>query len=409
MPDSAAPTGRDPRLDVLRGLALVMIFINHVPGTVYEHLTSRNFGFSDAAEGFVLMSGISAGLAYAAGFRPHATWAGARRIWRRVWTLYMVHILVTMLAMAVSAAAALWLAAPDLLQENQLEWLFQRPLGFMLGVPLLTHQLGYANILPLYAVLLAVAPGLIILGLRWPKTLMFGALVLWAAAGQFRLNLPNYPMPGGWFFNPFAWQVLFVTGLLTGLAMKQGRRFVPVLRPLQWLAGGYLLLSLVWARSETVAGVLGHGMWMLSELGLPHYIHVFDKTFVTLPRLLHILALAYLLSTLPVVRRLAASAPAQPLAMLGRQSLPVFATGTVLCFGAQGLLDAWGSPFWLDTLLLACGLGVQFALAFLCERWGAKAQRRQPPVAAGDALPAMPQALPLAAPGSAPAAVLSPA
>ena len=61
----AAPAaGRDPRLDVLRGLSLVMIFINHVPGNVYEKFTSRNFGFSDAAEGFVLMSGIAAGLAY---------------------------------------------------------------------------------------------------------------------------------------------------------------------------------------------------------------------------------------------------------------------------------------------------------------------------------------------------------
>ena len=57
------PGGRDARLDMFRGLALVMIFINHVPGTFYETLTSRNFGFSDAAEAFVFMSGLAAGLA----------------------------------------------------------------------------------------------------------------------------------------------------------------------------------------------------------------------------------------------------------------------------------------------------------------------------------------------------------
>lgn len=87
MPDAVSipvarhlPKFRDPRLDVLRGMALVMIFINHVPGNFWEDWTSRNFGFSDAAEGFVLMAGISAGLAYSTGFRvrwPGRAWPGS--------------------------------------------------------------------------------------------------------------------------------------------------------------------------------------------------------------------------------------------------------------------------------------------------------------------------------------------
>ena len=53
----AAPkSARDPRIDLFRGLALVMIFINHVPGNPYEALTIRNLGFADAAEAFFLMS-----------------------------------------------------------------------------------------------------------------------------------------------------------------------------------------------------------------------------------------------------------------------------------------------------------------------------------------------------------------
>ncbi|MDP2781934.1 OpgC domain-containing protein, partial [Devosia sp.] len=59
-----SPAPRDLRLDMFRGVALVMIFINHVPGTLYESFTNRNFGFSDAAEAFVFMSGMAAGLAY---------------------------------------------------------------------------------------------------------------------------------------------------------------------------------------------------------------------------------------------------------------------------------------------------------------------------------------------------------
>src|SRR3989338_11256343 len=92
---TAKATPRDLRLDVFRGLCLVMIFMNHIPGTVYEHLTSRNFGFSDAAEGFVFMSGIAAGLAYSAPFRTGFTWPAVGRGWRRAWALYMVHAITT--------------------------------------------------------------------------------------------------------------------------------------------------------------------------------------------------------------------------------------------------------------------------------------------------------------------------
>ncbi|TIT88604.1 MAG: hypothetical protein E5W55_26220, partial [Mesorhizobium sp.] len=40
---------RDTRIDVLRALALLTIFVDHVPGTVFENLTYKNLGFSDAA------------------------------------------------------------------------------------------------------------------------------------------------------------------------------------------------------------------------------------------------------------------------------------------------------------------------------------------------------------------------
>src|SRR6187549_3406077 len=91
------PTGRDMRLDMFRGIALVMIFINHVPGTVYELFTSRNFGFSDAAEAFVFMSGMAAGLAYSNRFRSGNLWAATAKVWARARQLYFVHIVITML------------------------------------------------------------------------------------------------------------------------------------------------------------------------------------------------------------------------------------------------------------------------------------------------------------------------
>src|SRR3954451_2592614 len=83
---------RDTRIDVFRALALLTIFVNHVPGTIYEHITHKNFGLSDSAEAFVLISGISVALAYGAKFRPGRRVASALRACRRPGVLYVAHI-----------------------------------------------------------------------------------------------------------------------------------------------------------------------------------------------------------------------------------------------------------------------------------------------------------------------------
>lgn len=376
MPETVTVVGpagsvRDERLDVLRGLALVMIFINHVPGNMWENWTSRNFGFSDAAEAFVLMSGISAGLAYGTYFRPQGMrfWTGLGRVWRRVWTLYLVHLLVTAWALGIAAGFAVWFDLPGLLHRNAVNLFYEQPLGFLIGIPLLTHQLGYANILPLYAVLLFCAPVALILAWRRPGLLIGLSVLLWLVAAQFRINLPAYPIDGGWFFNPLSWQLLFVLGLLTGIALKQGRRFVPVRLWLQLLAGAYLLLALLAALIGPVGAGLGHTLWILQEHGAPRWITVFDKTYLHLPRLLHILALAYLLSTLPVVRRICSAQVMAPLALLGRQALPVFALGSVLCFVGQGIKTHTGEDVVIDTAIIVTGLLLQYLLAYARQYW----------------------------------------
>src|SRR5205807_1035351 len=60
------PISRDLRLDFFRGLALVFIFIDHIPDNLLSNLTLRNLGFSDATEMFVYISGYTAGLVYMA-------------------------------------------------------------------------------------------------------------------------------------------------------------------------------------------------------------------------------------------------------------------------------------------------------------------------------------------------------
>jgi hypothetical protein len=349
-----------------------MIFINHVPGTAYEEWTTRNFGFSDAAEGFVLMSGIAAGLAYSADFRAasHRLWSGVARVWRRVWTLYLVHILTTFAALAAASAVALWLGNSESLFENQMKWVWMDPLRTFVGLMLMTHQFGYVNILPLYLTLLAVTPLLLFLAWRWPLWLLAGSVALWLAAGYFRFGPPNFPSSGVWFFNPLTWQILFVTGLVTGTLLKDGRRLVPIRLWLQLLTGAFLIYAAVSAQVPAVSRMTGHTLWLAKEtFHLPWNITAFDKTYLTAPRLLHILALAYFLSSFGFIRRACGTFLGAPFALLGRQALPVFALGTVLCIGLQGVKHVTGDDFLADSLILAGGLALQFALAAARQYW----------------------------------------
>lgn len=366
-----ALAGRDPRLDMFRGLALVMIFINHVPGTIYETFTNRNFGFSDSAEAFVFMSGMAAGLAYSGAFRNGSLWSAIMRVWARARQLYFVHIAVTMLCLAIFAGAALWFEMPVVLLRNNVEPVLNQPLQTLIGIPLLTHQLGYLNILPLYTVLLLVAPLLILIGLRRPWLALGLSVAVWALAGQFRINLPNFPNSGGWFFNPFSWQILFTIGLLSGMAMKSGGTFIPYHRVLYAVAAFFLVFVLLWVKIPDLGAVGRIGLAKLTEAGAPFYITRFDKTFLALPRLLHALALFYVLGHMPLMLTLARSRYSAPLRALGRQGLAVFATGTVISMFLQVVKTPRQPEPVFDGLILGAGLLVLLGLAMLLNHMAA--------------------------------------
>jgi hypothetical protein len=211
---------------------------------------------------------------------------------------------------------------------------------------------------------------LLYLAWRTPLWLMAVSVAVWLAAGIWRLGPPNYPTSGVWFFNPLTWQVIFITGLLTGVAMKDGRRFVPIRRWLQVLTGVFLVYAALSVQFPAVSKVTGHTLWLAKEtFHLPWNLTAFDKTYVTGPRLLHILALAYFLSSFAFIRRACAHWIATPFELLGRQALPVFALGSVLCIGLQGIKHVTGQDFATDALIIAVGLALQFALAAARQYW----------------------------------------
>lgn len=386
---------RDPRIDLFRGLLLVMIFVDHVPGNWYENLTLRNWGFSDAAESFFVMSGMAAGLAYSTGiaqWRARGLWHGIAPVWKRAWTLYLTHIFLTIAGIAIFAVAAEAFGLSALLTKNNLRQVFENTGPAIIGIVTLGHQIGYVNILPAYSVLLLAAPFAILLALRAPVLLLAGAMALWFVTGLLRLNIPAYPNPGGWFFNPFAWQLIFVVGLLTGVALRDGRRFVPVNRALFGLAAGWLVVVLAWRYVPEFGPAMNHGMAKLGALGLPFHITSHDKTFLPMLRLLHVLAVVYVVSCLPLITRLSAHPLAEPLRVMGRQGLLVFSVGALLSLFCQAVLAYFDDMELLSWFLIPAGAVALWACAWLGDwRRRSSGPARQAPVekAGQDSDPAM--------------------
>src|ERR1700743_3963366 len=88
---------RDMRLDFFRGLALVCIFIDHIPGNYLGYFTLSAFGFFDAAEVFIFISGFTAALVYGRTLAVRGRLIARAQVLRRAWELYVAHIFLFMI------------------------------------------------------------------------------------------------------------------------------------------------------------------------------------------------------------------------------------------------------------------------------------------------------------------------
>ncbi len=321
-------------IDFWRGAVLIAILIDHIPGNPLENWTPRNFGLSDSAEAFVFLSGLSVGLIYMPRAHKYGIEPVAGGCLRRALKLYGVHIALTVAALLVFGAAYWASGVPDLIQAHGRSFVFGSPGNGLLGLALLSHQLGYFNILPLYVVLMLWAPVALALALRGPYLALIVSVALYAAARIFGLNLPNWPEAGGWFFNPIAWQLVFTLGLVSAVLWRDG---LP--RPAPWL----LALSAL--------TVVGAALIVTDEAGLAPGLrdtataHLdVAKQDLGLARLIHFVALAYLIATATVFGRFIApvvrGAFGKAVQSLGRNSLAVFAAGSLMSAGGQAALAA---------------------------------------------------------------------
>jgi hypothetical protein len=149
---------RDLRLDFFRGLGLWMIFLDHIPHDVVSWLTLRNYGFSDAAEFFVFISGYLVGWIYAPVVRGGLFLAAVKRLWKRAAQMYVAHIMLFLIFTAQIARTARRFDNPMYENEFNVFNFLQHP-DVLIGQAItLRYKPVNLDVLPLYITLVLAAP-----------------------------------------------------------------------------------------------------------------------------------------------------------------------------------------------------------------------------------------------------------
>jgi hypothetical protein len=369
---------------------MFIIYVAHLPWNWWTLWIPARFGFSDATEIFVFCSGMASALAFGKIFDVHGWGMGAARILHRMWQVYWAHIgqfLVVAVGIAMLQYSG-YLAECCNLKENYLAslnllHLFDNTEAALPGLLTMTWVPNYFDILPMYVVILSLIP-MIMLVARYSVPGAFALSIgLWLAAQFDLLSLPAEPWSDReWFFNPFAWQMLFFTGFAF---MRGWIPAPPVSKPLMVLCAVVLIvtvpfayfrayqeahLNLVWARE--IREVI-KPLWIKTEFGLFRY--------------LHFLALAYLawVAAGEHGRSLLGHGETwgrfvRVVQKVGQQSLPVFMASLVIAQAAGILRDmVWGRGELLPQVLSnLIGFLALIAVAYVAG-WYKSQPWRKPP------------------------------
>jgi hypothetical protein len=321
--------GRDLRLDVCRGIALWFLFLDHIPNNVGSWLTLRNYGFSDTAEVFVFISGVSCALAYGRAHRCEGWSAVISRSLRRSWDIYAAFLLLTL-----ACAIMVYLAGRDhLADHSNTRILLEYPGAALAHAAILQYRPVNTDVLAVFVIYHLLFAPLLWLLLRLPNVTLGASLLLYALVHVFGWTVPAWPN-NVWFFNPLAWQLLIVFGAWWVI---EGKRFWPWVtsRSALVLAVLYLVFSLVVALSCSIKPLES-----LVPQALTKVLYPLDKSNLDPLRLLHFLALAILAVWLVPRDWRGLTTPVMRCAThCGENSLPIYCLGVLLVLASHIALD----------------------------------------------------------------------
>jgi len=357
---AAAPSGRDLRLDLFRGIALWLIFLDHIPSNIVSWVTIRNYGFSDAAEMFVFISGYTAAFVYGRAMRQRGFVVAGARILKRAWQVYVAHVFLFVVYLAEIAYVSKNFESSLYAEEWNIFDFLKQPDVTLFQALVLKFKPVNMDVLPLYIVLLLGFPAALWLLLRRPALALAGSAILYAMARTFEWNIPAYPS-GEWVFNPLAWQLLFVIGAWCGVGGAERLAGLIRSRVVAVLAVAYLVFAFAIVMT-----------WYFPRYGylvprwLGELIYPIDKANLDVLRLLHFMALAVLAVRLVPPGSPALNAPVfRPAILCGQHSLEIFCLGVFLAFAGHFIrVELSGGPL-LQLVISLTGIGVMIGVAWL--------------------------------------------
>jgi hypothetical protein len=351
---------RELRLDLFRGLALWLIFLDHLPNNILAWLTIRNYGFSDATEIFIFISGYTAAFVYGRAMLNSGFVIASARILRRVWQIYVAHVFLFTIFLAEISYVATRFDNPLYSEEMGILDFLKQPDVTIIQALILRFRPVNMDVLPLYIVLMLFLP-LILWLMRWRAdvTLALSA-VLYAVTWQYDLYLTAYPN-GSWAFNPFAWQLLFVFG--AWCAMGGAKRMSRILAsPLTlWICAVYLIASFYVTMTWYVPQ-LSH----LLPRRLEQWMYPIDKPNLDVLRFAHFLALAAITVRFLPRDWVGLKSPwLRPLILCGQHSLEIFCLGVFLAFAGHFVLAEISGGAALHALISVCGILIMWGTAWV--------------------------------------------
>jgi hypothetical protein len=202
--------GRDLRIDLLRGFCVLAMIVDHVAGASPLYLlTGGNRFFTSAAEGFILVSGFTAGLVYRRLVARDGIGDSMVKALRRAFSLYLLTIGLTLLLAPISEVLPLpWARSLDL----------SHAVSFVVSVLTLHRTYFLADVMSLYTLLFATMPlALLLMEYGHTRTVLIASWLLWFLYQLFPWSAAvTWPINGGDTFPFSAWQVLFFTALVLG-------------------------------------------------------------------------------------------------------------------------------------------------------------------------------------------------
>ncbi len=359
-PDTGQGRGRarDYRLDFFRGLALMFIFIDHVPDNVAAYFTLRSFAFCDAAEVFIFISGYTAALAYGPVFDREGVAMGIARIYRRVWQLYVAHICLFTIFNAEIAYTMKFYQNPMFSDELQVGDYLDNMGEAFIRVLLLQFQPSLLNILPLYIALLIVLPFFLLCIRRHVLLGLIPSAALYAAVQVTGWNMPGFPAGRLWFFDPFAWQFLFAIAASMGFAYARGGVLVRLPRWAPVAASIFAVVAAVLSANWNLHDAVP---WIPVLVTLPDAW--FEKTLLPPARVASILALAIAVGAyIPRDGRFMLSPLGRLAIICGQNSLHVFCLGILMSALANAVLNVVGHGLAAQLAANVAGIAAMIAM-----------------------------------------------